>query len=173
MMKILILSDIHEDYKTLNEVLRKEKFDKLIVLGDLFSYGFKSDNLKNEKIIKLLLENKDKLILISGNCDFNINFESLNLTAHEIITLKLNGYYVTLTHGNNYNKGFMPKNHANIFISGHTHVPLLLKEKDMIYVNPGSIGNPRFGLNKSYIVFEDKKIIIKDIYNNVIKEMNL
>ena len=44
-MKVLILSDIHGDYDTLYKITQNEVFDKLIILGDLFSYGFSSNDL--------------------------------------------------------------------------------------------------------------------------------
>ncbi len=78
---------------------------------------------------------------------------------------------VTFTHGNRYSKGFLPEYHGDIFISGHTHIPVLTKERGVIYVNPGSIGRPRGGSTKSYLIFENNKIIIKDINNKVQKEM--
>ncbi len=168
-MHLLIVSDIHGDYISLNKVLEKEKFDKLIVLGDLFSYDY---NPNNENVMKLITEYKDKLILIKGNCDYQINYEKYNVSYNEVITLLLNNHNITLTHGYKYSKDFLPNNHGDIFISGHTHVPLLYKE-NIIYANPGSLGKPRLGYNKSYIIFNNNKIIIKDIYDNIIKEMKI
>lgn len=172
-MKILILSDIHNDYETLYKIVNNETFDKLIVLGDLFSYGFYSDNLNENNIIKLLKNNKNKLLLIKGNCDYNIDYESINLSAHQILTIHLNGKYVTITHGNKYYKGNMPSYYGDIFISGHTHIPSLTKEKNIIYANPGSIGNPRFYTTKSYLIFDDNKLILKTVNNEIIKEMDI
>lgn len=169
-MKILIMSDIHGDYENLNKVLKNESFDKLIILGDLFSYGF---NYNKNNILKLLSNYKDAIILIKGNCDGNINYEEFGLFAHDIISLHLNNHVVTLTHGNKYSKGFLPNYHGDIFASGHTHVPMILKEQGIIYLNPGSIGKPRGGLDKSYAIFEDNKIEIKTIDGKIIKEMKI
>lgn len=172
-MKILILSDIHGDYETLEKIIENESFDKLIILGDLFNYGFISSDLKNNKIINLLQRNKHNLILIRGNCDNYIDYENLGLFAHDIITIPLNNHNVTLTHGNRYSKGFLPDYHGDMFISGHTHIPMLLKEQGIIYINPGSIGKPRGGSSKSYAVFHDNKIEIKTIYKEITKEMEV
>ena len=172
-MKILIMSDIHGDYENLNNVLKNESFDKLIILGDLFSYGFNYNNKDENNILKLLSNYKDAIILIKGNCDENINYEEFGLFAHDIISLHLNNHVVTLTHGNKYSKGFLPSYHGDIFVSGHTHVPMLLKEQGIIYLNTGSIGKPRGGLDKSYAIFEDNKIEIKTIDGKIIKEMKI
>lgn len=172
-MKILVVSDIHGDYKTLEFIIKKENFEKLIVLGDLFNYGSKSESLNNIKIINLLQKNKDRLILIEGNCDKFINYEKFDLYAHEIFTINLNHHNVTLTHGNKYKKGFLPSFHGEIFLSGHTHIPELTKEYDTIYANPGSVGSPRSNIGKTYMMFEDNKIVIKTINNTIIKEMEI
>ncbi len=169
-MKLLILSDIHGDYKSLSSVIKKESFDQLIVLGDLFSY-YNDDN--KEKIIDLLKEYKNKLILIKGNCDWMINYDALMLKAYDVITLPFNKHLVTFTHGNTYSKGFLPSYHGDIFISGHTHVPSITKEFNIIYANPGSISIPRNNSLKSYLIFDDNKITLKDINQNIQKEMEI
>ena len=61
------MSDIHGNYKSLNNVLKNESFDKLIILGDLFSYGFNYNNKDENNILKLLSNYKDAIILIKGN----------------------------------------------------------------------------------------------------------
>ena len=53
-MKTLILSDIHGDYDSFNKVIKSETFDKLIILGDLFSYSYDFEYYEDEPIIKLL-----------------------------------------------------------------------------------------------------------------------
>lgn len=170
-MKLLVLSDIHGDYKNLDKIIKKESFDELVILGDLFSYGYGYKEKEEENIINLLQEYKNKLILIKGNCDAFINYEALGLYANELITLQFNNHLITFTHGNKYSKGFLPEYHGDIFMSGHTHIPMLIKEKGIVYANPGSIGNPRGGSVKSYLIFKDNKIIIKDVNGKVQKEM--
>lgn len=172
-MKILIISDIHGDYNTLEKITNDESFDKLIILGDLFNYSMITNDLKDNKIIKLLKKYKNNLILIKGNCDKFINYEKFDLYAHEIFTTNLNHHNVTLTHGNKYKKGFLPSFHGEIFLNGHTHIPELTKEYDTIYANPGSVGSPRSNIGKTYMMFEDNKIVIKTINNTIIKEMEI
>lgn len=172
-MKILILSDIHGDYESLRKVIDNESFDKLIILGDLFSYGCSSFSLKSEKIIEILKQNKDKLILIKGNCDSYIDYDKFKLFSHDIITIPLNNHHVTLTHGNIYSKGFLPNYHGDIIMTGHTHIPMLTKEQGIIYANPGSIGNPRGMSERSYIIFDTNKLTLKNIDKITIKKMEI
>jgi len=166
-MKVLVISDIHGHTNEFKSIIEKEHYDKLIILGDLFEYGDDYD----EEIINVLKENKRKLILIKGNCDYFIDYTKYDLYAHEVFSITLNNHVVTLTHGHLYNKGFLPDFHGDIFISGHTHVPLLTKENNIIYANPGSIGKPRGFSNKSYLIFNDNKLILKTISGEIIKEM--
>ncbi len=172
-MKILIISDIHGDYNTLEKITNDESFDKLIILGDLFNYSMITNDLKDNKIIKLLKKYKNNLILIKGNCDNFIDYKKIDLYAHEIITITLNNHLVTITHGNKYSKGFLPNYHGDIFLSGHTHINNLIKEYGIIYVNPGSISLPRGGSSKSYGFFTNDKIMIKNINGEIIKEMEI
>lgn len=165
------MSDIHGDYNRIKKIISEISFDKLIILGDLFNYGFYSNDLKNNDIINLLQKCKDKLILIRGNCDYY--YEELGLCAHDLITIPLNNHNVTLTHGNRYSKGFLPEYHGDIFMQGHTHVPTLLKENNIVYVNPGSIGKTRNGSCASYAIFDDEKMIIKTLDDKIIKEMKI
>lgn len=172
-MKLLVISDIHGNYELLNKVINNEPFDKLIILGDLLPYSYDYENNIEGKIMALLSKFKNKLVLIKGNCDKYINFEAYNLYAHDVISLTFNNHVVTFTHGNTYNKGFLPSYHGDIFMSGHTHIPLLIKEKGIIYCNPGSLGNPRGTSIKGYLVFDDNKIVLKNIDKTIIKELYL
>lgn len=171
-LKLLVISDIHGDYKTFKNILEKEKYDEIVILGDLFSYTY-DYNHNNEKIIDLLKNNKNKLILIKGNCDCFINYEANDLNAHDIINLNLNNYMVTLTHGHIYNKNNLPNNFGNIFISGHTHISCIQKEKKTIFLNPGSISIPRNNSKKSYLILDNNNIILKDINQNILEKVSL
>ena len=170
-MKLLIISDIHGNYDSMLKVIENESFDRLIVLGDLFSYYYDYEDDEENKILELLEKYKNKLVLIKGNCDCFINYEAYNLYAHDEISLTFNKHTVTFTHGHFYNKTNLPKYHGNIFISGHTHIPLLIKENNMYFCNPGSIGSPRNNSNKGYLIFEDNKLILKDINKNILKKL--
>ena len=170
-MRLLIVSDIHGDYDSLKKVINNEQFDRLIVLGDLPSYTYDYDEVDN--ILELLSKYKNKLVLIKGNCDYFINYDGYGLYAHDEISLTFNNHVVTFTHGDKYNKGFLPKYHGNIFISGHTHKPLLIKEKDIIYCNPGSIGIPKGNSSKGYLIFDNDKLMLKTIYGDKIKDIDL
>ena len=168
-MKILVISDIHGDFDDFYKIMLKETFDEIIILGDLMDYGYHI----NDDIIDLLVSLKDKLILIKGNTDFYIDYEKYGLYAHDIIKLNLNGKLVTLTHGNVYNMNFLPNDPGELFFFGHTHVPFLSKNLNITFFNPGSLGHPRGGSESSYGIFDEDKLIIKNLSGKIIKEMNI
>ena len=166
-MKVVIISDIHGNYDDFNYVINNESFDKIVVLGDLLGYGFFED----DEILKVLQKIKNKLVLVQGNCDRYIDYEKYDLYAHDVISLTMNNHVVTFTHGHIYSKGFLPDYHGDIFIQGHTHIPELTKERGIIYANPGSLGIPRGLSKKGYLIFDDNKLILKTVNNEIIKEM--
>lgn len=172
-MRLLIVSDVHGDFQTLDKIIKKESFDELIILGDLFSYGYYSNEYKEENIINLLEKYKNKLILIKGNCDNFINYNAINIRAFDRITIPFDNHLFTFTHGHKYKKSFLSSFHGDVFISGHTHIPSIIKENSIIYANPGSISIPRGGSPKCYLVFNNNKPILKTINNEIIKEMTI
>ena len=53
---------------------------------------------------------------------------------------------------------------ADVFLFGHTHVPLLRRAGKAWIVNPGSLGQPRHGLpSATYAVWEDGELRIQHI----------
>ena len=78
-MKVLVISDIHgsgyyaEKIKEINE---KEKPEKIILLGDLYYHGPRN-NLSQEynpmKVAEILNSLKDKLLVVKGNCDAEVD----------------------------------------------------------------------------------------------------
>ena len=131
-MPILITSDIHgsrEGVKLLESAIRKYKPEMIISAGD------QCPDEENAAFYS-------SLKAVRGNCDRfyeygNIPFPPLSLT------LKAYGRSITVTHGDRLYYDDFSLASGDIFISGHTHVPVL-EEKDGIYIcNPGSPSRPR------------------------------
>lgn len=128
-MKYIFASDIHgsvDGLKKVIEIFNKEGADNLVLLGDTASSMDKSDNLEMAGLLNAM---KEKVELIRGNCD-TLSFEDmLDFEMYDIDTLYINSNFVTITHGNAYNCYELPPNCGDIFIQGHTHVPMLEKEE--------------------------------------------
>ena len=170
-MKYIFVSDIHGSVDRFNEVLEifyKEKADKIIFLGDTASSMSKSDN---EEITEKLNGMKNKIEVIRGNCDTRNFEEMLEFEIFDMDNLYLNGKVVSITHGHYYNYYNLPYNCGEIFIQGHTHVPLLQQVKDKIMANPGSVSRPRGTDLRCYIIVDEEKIYLRTIDGKNVKEI--
>lgn len=166
-MKYMIISDIHGDIYKLNTVLdiyNKEKCNKLIVLGDLFNYGI--DLNKNDIINRLNLM-KENIIYVRGNCDINV--VKLEFDTSYSKDININNKAVLLTHGHLYTTEYLLGSNYDIIISGHTHVPLIEKIHNKLFLNPGSISRSRSGEN-SFMIIHDNIITIRNLENSLIMD---
>lgn len=133
-MKILIVSDSHGRNNHLERVLGKEKdIDFLIHLGDL-----EGTDAYLKEVLKCPME------IISGNNDYFSCIEREKL-------IELDGHKIFMTHGHRYEvyegasllKEIGKELEAEIVMFGHTHIPYLDTEDEVIALNPGSISQPR------------------------------
>ena len=143
-MKILIVSDTHGSLQNLKRAVWAEQpFDMMIHLGDV--------EWKEDKIRKMV---SCPLHMIAGNNDF-----LTDLPEEE--EFEIGKYHVFLTHGHRYRINLTEErlqnvarmNGADIVMYGHTHMPSITVEEDLITLNPGSLTYPRqIGRKPSYIV---------------------
>ena len=169
-MKYMFVSDIHGNVDMLKEIVRifqKEEADKLILLGDTAASNFND----NDEIAFLLNAMRTKVELIRGNCDNMMLEERLQMEMYDTDNLYIGNLVITITHGHRYNMYDLPPYCGNIFIQGHTHVPLLKLEKEMIIANPGSVSLPRGTDLRCYIIVSEKEIILKTIEGTVVKKL--
>lgn len=172
-MKYMFVSDIHGNVERLEECIKifeNEKADKLVLLGDTASQMSESTNFQ---IADILNSMKDKLEVIRGNCD-TVDFEEmLDFKISGLENLYINGKFVTITHGHYYNSYELPSSCGEIFIQGHTHIPMLQKINDKIIGNPGSVSKPRGVDLRCYIIIDEEKIALKTLEGKLVKEISL
>lgn len=173
-MKALFVSDIHGSYfyaKKLKEICVKESPDIIVLLGDLYYHGPRNE-LSMEydpmKVSGILNDLKEKLYVIKGNCDAEVDEMISDFTFYENLVLNINGNKVFCTHGHNYNVNNYPKQDFDIMAYGHLHTGFIKEFDNRIFINPGSISLPKNGTINSYIVMENK-IELKDIDGNLIE----
>lgn len=154
-MKILVLSDTHGDLENLDKVVeRSGDIDLLIHLGD---------NTKDALKIKEILNTK--MINVKGNCDI---FDKVT-PKEEIIEIRNKKLF--LTHGDDYGvKSGINKIYyraleleVDIVLFGHSHVSTLVREDNILFLNPGSISLPRGGSKKSFGIIEIKEDVLAKI----------
>ena len=180
-MKILFISDIHGIAINLNVIenkIKEKEIDILVCLGDLYYAGPSYDNkykINSKNVFEFLTEHQDKLICMMGNCDSSVDIKSSDFPICSGVSLiNTDGLNIYITHGNEYsfekNRKF---NHKGILVYGHEHIPYIEKVDDMIYINVGSISLPRNENNPTYMIYENKTIVIYDINDNIIEIVNL
>ena len=96
-MKILVVSDIHGSgvyADKLKEIIKKEKPEKIVVLGDLYYHGPRNpltDGYDPMKVAKVLNSIKDKLEVVRGNCDAEVDQMVSEFEIKENILERING----------------------------------------------------------------------------------
>lgn len=170
-MKILIVSDIHGNFDNMKKVLKDNpNFDCMFLVGDLLA-GPEIEGYNPKKLANLLNDYKDKIIAVRGNCDYEYDIKLLNFDINKLyINMTIDKKIFLMTHGHYYYRDHLPEIPYDILISGHTHVPILERDRGKVIINPGSITLPRRGSTKSYIVYEDHIFSLKDLDENKVME---
>lgn len=144
-MKILVMSDNHGDRMIVEKIVNEfnEKVDLICHCGDS---EFSIDDLLN-----------NQLHIVKGNMDGNF-FDDYQ-------TVKLGDKNVVITHGHNenVNQGLLNLEllakalDANVVLFGHTHQLQVLMDDNILFLNPGSISQPRGiyqSLNGTFAIIE-------------------
>lgn len=158
-MKIMVISDLHNDVYATKKILSLfdiGKYDKLYILGDILY-----------DCIKLLNPIHEKIVAVKGNCDSMLEEETA-LFSMPIINYDYQfGKVIVLTHGHYYDE-FTITTPYDILITGHTHCSRIIK-KDVnhLLLNPGSISKPRDS-HASYMTIDENEVKIIDLDSNKI-----
>lgn len=169
-MKYMIISDIHGGIYELNKVLDiyfKERCSKLLILGDLFDYGF---DMTRDDIINRLNSMKDSIIAVRGNCDNSI--KDILFDMPYINKTNLNNKTITLTHGHLYSKNYLSELDTDIIFTGHSHVASIETINDKLFINPGSISKSRRG-DDSFAIVDENKVTIRNLDNEILEEIEI
>ncbi|MDE6441877.1 MAG: phosphodiesterase [Clostridia bacterium] len=164
-MKLLIASDVHGSAKycrLLLDALNREGADKLVLLGDILYHGPRNDlpeQYAPKEVIAMLSEVSDKIICVRGNCEADIDLEVLPFGISDNSLLFIDGLNIHLAHGH---KCEPVLNKGDVYITGHTHVPLK-EEKEYYHLNPGSVSIPKEDSAHSYILYENRKFVYKNL----------
>jgi putative phosphoesterase len=175
-MKLIIASDIHGSLKyvkKLEELIKKENPDTIVLLGDLLYHGARNslpDEYSTIEVANILNKYSDKIIAVRGNCDSEVDDMVTNfpiMADYKIIDV--DGVNVYLTHGHLISK------YENLFkneylISGHTHV----YDLDGKHLNPGSVGIPKVNPEHTCILYSNKIFYLINLEDlSIMKEAKL
>ena len=130
-MKWFIASDIHGSKYYCDKMIsayRREKADKMLLLGDILYHGPRNDLPKDyepKAVIEMLNSMKDDILCVRGNCDTEVDQMVLEFPIlADYCILSEGNKMIIATHGHNYNEANLPPLHkGDVLLHGHTHVP--------------------------------------------------
>ncbi|MBF0572513.1 MAG: YfcE family phosphodiesterase [Desulfamplus sp.] len=173
-MKLVVTADVHGSYSTwltIKSMIKPE--DALAVAGDLFGtrYPRSGDfDYQPERILQEISEFNNTLYFVYGNCDSKI----FSPGYKDNLIFDFIKFRIFLHHGDKYFRQIPPEilsENVNLVIQGHTHVFSLEKKhvtntpdsrNDIIFLNPGSLADPRTSFY-TYAVVDSNGIDIIDI----------
>ena len=179
-MKYLVVSDIHGSKSYMDRIFKvfsDTRCDKLIVLGDFLYHGPRNvipEGYDPKSLAEELNGFESEIIAVRGNCDAEVDQMVLDFNImDEKKIIDINGYKAFLTHGHHVNEDHMPEEKIDMLLNGHTHIPVLKRENDVIFLNPGSVTLPKQENPHTYAIINENKITVYDIDNKIFKELEL
>jgi len=164
-MKIVIISDIHDNLHKLEkclEICKEEKVEKILCLGDVAN---------KDTLLYLATNFKNNIFLVRGNaCSYPHSFVKTltnvkyfeNIGVVNLDNLKIGivhqPYKIELLKENN-------KNNFDFIFYGHTHKPWIENEKNAYLANPGNLTGDVYSSTFAILNSETKKIELKMINN--------
>jgi len=191
-MKYLICSDIHGSAERCQKVIDQFKAlncDKILLLGDVLYHGPRNPlpaGHNPKAVVEMLNAMADKIITCRGNCDAEVDQMVLKFQIMaDYVQLVEEGVTLFCTHGHVYapvladgNKpeGTDPYGKTPLLTSpavcfyGHTHVPVLEKNKNGILVcNPGSTSLPKNNSEPGFAVYENRTVTLFNLDGKILK----
>lgn len=162
-MKWLIASDLHGSAPWCDRLLesyRRERADRLVLLGDILYHGPRNDlpeGYDPKRVIAALNPLAAEILCVRGNCDTEVDQMVLDFPIlADYALLSEGGRLIFLTHGHIFNENHLPPLHRDdLLLQGHTHVPLCRETAGGVTIlNPGSVAIPKEGSPHAYMTLE-------------------
>lgn len=150
-MKTVFISDIHGAEEPLLSVINfieSNKVDRIVLSGDLMYHGPRNplpNSYAPSKVADILNRYRDRIVAVRGNCDSEVDQMLLEFPCMgDCSQFRVGDISVFVTHGHldlQEQIDLLPK--GTVVVSGHTHLPVLSSESELIYLNPGSTSLPK------------------------------
>ncbi|MGN0771281.1 MAG: phosphodiesterase [Christensenellales bacterium] len=173
-MKLFIASDIHGSYhyaKLIKECFERERADILLLLGDIYNHGPRNpfpQEYAPMKVAEVLNSMADKLIVVKGNCDSEVDQMISDFTFVATAMVDVDGIKVFATHGHVHNIDNMASVRCDVMVYGHFHQGFIVRKNGVVIANPSSASLPKEGQPHGYLIVENNVITLKDLSTNQI-----
>ncbi|MEG1642146.1 MAG: phosphodiesterase [Synergistaceae bacterium] len=159
--KIGILSDTHGSFPSWEKALNIfNDVDAILHAGDVLYHGPRNPipgGYTPADLANAIKEYKGKLYISRGNCDASVDMMVTDRKMPHSVSLLFNGKKILLMHGDNFPlfRQLALDNDVDLAISGHTHIASFIREKNTIFLNPGSTTIPK-GKDPASVAIVDK-----------------
>ena len=176
-MKVGILSDTHGSALAWEKACKIFAGCELIVhAGDVLYHGPRNplpDGHNPQKLAELINSSSVPVIFAKGNCDADIDSVLIRYPIQSpYAVIYINGKTVVAAHGTDMNDTVIAEKaviyKADIFISGHTHIPRLERSGATIFVNPGSCALPKGSEGPTAAVWDERGITVLGINDGTV-----
>ena len=110
-------------------------------------------DIGNENVLSRLREIA-AVTVVTGNVDWGTDLDNV---YRRVERLELAGFQIYVTHiGDKPAKLLrdLPNPRPDIYIDGHSHIPVVEQLEGVLFLNPGSAAQPRFGRPPSVAILE-------------------
>ena len=178
-MKIVIASDLHGSAYYTHMVLRaaeREDADVVAILGDVYNHGPRNPlphDYAPLDVAELLNFVADKLIVVRGNCDSEVDQMISQFHFVESAVLLEGGKKIYLTHGHVYNAEHLPALSAgDVLVYGHEHRVYAKVVDGITVLNCGSVSLPKDD-KRCYILIEGGLATVKTLEGEPMMQVKL
>ncbi|BDD03294.1 phosphodiesterase [Aureibacter tunicatorum] len=181
-MKIIFVSDIHGSLSRLEKVaefIKSENPDNIVMLGDALYHGPRNplpEEYNPSAVALLLNQFKDKITAVRGNCDSEVDQMLIDYPMMaDYSQLFIDGKKWFATHGHLYQpeSSFPSQESFDVFISGHTHLPVLHEQDGKIIFNPGSISLPKGGNEPTFGMYENLTFKLMSLEGEPLEQLEI
>lgn len=150
---LTVISDTHGARRNLTRLIGDFSIsDKIVFLGDGLSD------------LNELFEFQDKIIAVSGNCDFSTAYpKQAVFEVDGVKFLAVHGDMFGVKLGLSRLKAYAKGIGAKVVLFGHTHKAVVVEEDGLLMINPGTLSNYGDRETFAFISVENAKITSKII----------
>lgn len=147
--RIGVLSDTHGSFPAWRDALALfGATDVILHAGDVLYHGPRNplpEGYTPSDLANAMRDYKGTLLIARGNCDAEVDQMVLNKPLPPCVSLWWHGKKILIMHGDNFAlfRQMALDNRVDVAISGHTHVASVVRERDTLFLNPGSTTLPK------------------------------